>query len=79
MQQPDNISTLWLYRNGTLEVPNDQNGADKLIHLPLPADAKPDTWELQYHLCGQMGHWQEDSVVMLDQDGKRLTAGVVEG
>ena len=79
MQRPENINTWWLYRNGVLAVSNDQKGAGKVIRLPLADEAKPDTWELRYHLCGQMGHWRKDSVVMLGPDGKRLTAGVAEG
>lgn len=53
-----------------LAVLYDQKGAGKLIRLTLPDEAKPDTRELRYHLCGKMGHWQKGSVVMLDEDGK---------
>jgi hypothetical protein len=79
IQKPENVSTWWLYRNGVLAVSNDQKGAGKVIRLTLADEAKADTWELRYHLCGQMGHWRKDSVVMLDPDGKRLTAGFAEG
>ena len=79
MQKPENINTWWLYRNGVLAVSNDQKGAGIVIRLTRADEAKPDTRELRYHLCGEMGHWQKVSVVMLDQDGKRLTAGVAEG
>ena len=79
MQQPDNISTWWLYRKGALAVSNDQKGAGNVIRLTRADEAKPDTRELRYHLYGQMGNWLKGSVVMLDQEGKRLTAGVAEG
>jgi hypothetical protein len=79
MQKPDNVSTWWLYRNGVLAVSNDQKGAGKVIRQTLADEAKADTWELRYHLCGQMGHRREDSVVLLDSDGKRITAGLASG